>query len=143
MSNSTISKSAFFATTPKTVWAYLTEADKLGEWFHPAEDDLAVDSNYALIVKNDDGESNRIIWGKVLIWDPTTTLQYTFEIAPFAGVSTTVTWHLEVAHGGTKLNLTHEGVGELGDASLDLLMALDDGWDDHIGCLRALLKKDD
>lgn len=140
MSNSSITKSAFFATTPETIWAYLTEADKLGEWFHPAEADLAANSDYALVTKDDDGETNRLIWGKVIIWDPTTRLQYTFEISPFAGVSTTVTWQLEVAHGGTKLSLTHEGVGELGDASLNLLMALDGGWDEHIGSLRKALK---
>ncbi len=141
MSNSTITKTAFFATKRETVWAYLTEADKLGEWFHPAESDLTTDSDYALIATADDGSVNKIIWGKVLIWNPPTTLQYTFEIAPFGGISTTVTWDLEEAHGGTMLSLTHEGIGELGDAALGLLMALDDGWDEHIGSLRKRLKK--
>jgi len=140
MSQSTINKTAFFDVNPETLWAYLTKADKLGEWFHPAESDLKADSEYALIAKGEDGSSNKIIWGKVLIWNPPTTLQYTFEIGPFAGVITTVTWELEAAHGGTKLTLTHEGVGELGEAALGLLMALDDGWDQHIGRLRTKLQ---
>jgi len=140
MSNSTITKTAFFATKPETVWAYLTEADKLGEWFHPAESDLAADSGYALIKTGDDESVNKIIWGKVLVWKPPTTLQYTFEIAPFGGVITTVTWNLKESHGGTMLTLIHEGVGELGDAALGLLMALDDGWDEHIGSFRKTLK---
>jgi len=140
MSNSTIIKTAFFATKPERVWAYLTKADKLGEWFHPADSDLMADSEYALIANTEDGNANKIIWGKVLIWNPPSTLQYTFEIVPFGEVSTTVTWNLKEAHGGTMLTLIHEGIGELGDAALGLLMALDDGWDEHIGCLRKTLK---
>ena len=138
MSNSTITKTAFFATTPETVWAYLTEAEKLGEWFHPAESDLSADSDYSLLAGG-----NKIIWGKVQVWNPPNTLQYTFEIAPFEGMSTVVTWNLEEAHGGTMLSLTHEGVGELGEAALGMLMALDDGWDEHISSLRKILKNED
>lgn len=136
MTDSTMTKTAFFAVKPETVWAFLTEADKLGEWFHPAEADLAADSDYALLEGG-----NKIIWGTVLTWDPTSTLQYTFEIAPFGGMSTTVTWSLMESHGGTMLTLTHAGVGELGDAALGMLMALDDGWDKHIASLRAKMNK--
>lgn len=135
MTNSTMTKTAFFGVEPKAVWAFLTEADKLGEWFHPAEADLAADSDYIL-----GADGNKVIWGTVLNWDPTSTLQYTFEIAPFGGVSTTVTWSLVESNGGTQLTLTHEGIGELGEAALGLLMALDDGWDKHIGSLREALK---
>lgn len=138
MSNSTITKTAFFAATPETIWDYLTKADKLAEWFNPAQGDLAPDSDYGLISKGKDG--GIIVWGKVIGWNPPSQLQTTFEIAPFGGVITTVTWDLEEAHGGTKLTLTHEGIGELGDAALGLLISLDDGWDEHIGCFRKVLK---
>lgn len=41
MSTTTIQKSLFLKASRETVWAYLTEKDKLGEWFHPADRDLA------------------------------------------------------------------------------------------------------
>ena len=140
MSNTTITKTAFFAATPETIWDYLTKADKLAEWFNPAEADLAPDSDYGLISKN--AEDGVIVWGKVIGWNPATTLQYTFKIAPLNGVVTTVTWDLEEVPGGTRLTLTHEGIGELGDTALGILMALDAGWDVHIACFRNAFKDD-
>ena len=140
MSNSTITKTVFFAATPDTVWEYLTKAEKLAEWFNPAQADLAADSDYGLISKGDDGSI--MIWGKVIGWNPVTQLKYTFEIAPFGGAITTVTWDIAEAHGGTKLTLTHEGIEKLGDAALGLLISLDDGWDEHIACFRKVLKND-
>lgn len=137
MANSSITKSAFFAVTPNIVWAYLTEADKLGEWYHPARQDLQSGQDYELY--NSENEE-KWIWGSVLEWDPPKKLVYTFTIPPLETISSTVTWILEEVYGGTKLSLTHEGVGELGDEALGLLIALDDGWDKHIGRLRESLK---
>ena len=138
MSNSTITKTAFFATSPETLWAYLTEADKLGEWYHPARQDLQADQDYELYNPEND---ERWIWGSVLEWNPPKKLVYTFIIPPLENISSTVTWVLEEALGGTKLSITHEGIGELGDEALGLIMALDDGWDEHIGKLRNTLKE--
>ena len=42
MTETTITKTIYIAASRETVWAYLTDKDKLGEWFHPAGDDLAV-----------------------------------------------------------------------------------------------------
>ena len=137
MSKSTIMKSAFFAATPDTVWAYLTEADKLGEWYHPARQDLGANQDYELY-NTDNGD--KWIWGSVLEWNPPKKLVYTFIIPPLEAISSTVTWVLEEIHGGTQLLLTHEGIGELGDEALGLLMALDDGWDKHIAGLREAIK---
>ena len=133
MSNTTITKSAFFATTPETIWAYLTEADKLGEWYHPARQDLQANQDYELFNK-ENGE--KWIWGSVLEWNPPKKLVYTFIIPPLEAISSTVTWELEESLGGTKLSLTHEGIEALGDSALGLMMALDDGWDEHIASLR-------
>ncbi len=137
MSHSTITKSAFFAAPPETVWAYLTEADKLGEWYHPARLDLEADQNYELY-NAENGE--KWIWGSVLEWNPPKKLVYTFIIPPLAAISSTVTWTLVEVNGGTKLSLTHEGIEKLGDEALGLLMALDDGWDEHIASLRKAMK---
>lgn len=48
-----------------------------------------------------------------------------------------MTTPLAEAFGGTRLTLHHEGIGDAaGDAALLLLMALDAGWDAHLGRLR-------
>jgi len=142
MNNSTITKTAFFAAPRETLWAFLTESEKLAQWFHPARANLQEGQDYELyLADTDDGQA--MIWGKVLHWEPPSKLVYTFNIPPFNGTSTTVSWFLEESHGGTMLTLTHEGVGELGDSALNLLMALDDGWDEHIGKLRKTLKNDE
>jgi len=40
MNTTTITKSIFFNAPRETVWAFLTDKDKLGEWYHPAEADF-------------------------------------------------------------------------------------------------------
>jgi len=139
MSATTISKTIFLAASPEAVWEYLTNKDKLGEWFHPAADNLVEGQPYALLGDANDSDS-KMCWGDVLSAKKPTTLVYTFTIKPLGGATTTVNWTLEEAAGGTRLTLVHEGIGEAaGEAALGLLMALDDGWDKHFGKLRASL----
>lgn len=140
--SSTITKTAFFTVQAETVWDFLTKKEKLAMWFHGAEFDLEANQDYALMNKSEDGSKNKIVWGTVQHWEPPHKLVYTFTIAPLNGIMTTVTWILEEAHGGTMLTLTHEGIGALGDDALGLIMALDAGWDEHIGALRKTLKDD-
>lgn len=146
MSNTatTISKTVFFNASRDTVWAFLTQKDKLALWFHPAEHDLAEGEAYALVRKGDDGGEIRQIWGRVLKMEEPETLVYTLIIDPFAGHETTVTWTLEDAAGGTRLSLTHEGIAEAtGAAALQLLSALDHGWDAHLWDLRNAVAPND
>lgn len=136
----TITKSVFFNASRDTVWSFLTNKDKLAKWFHPARANLAAGEEYALIRTTDDGATVPLIWGRVLEMDAPDKLVYTFVIDPFDGAETTVTWILEEVAGGTRLLLTHEGVAEAaGSATMRLLMALDDGWDEHLGHLRKSL----
>lgn len=140
MTDAIINKSVFFAAPRETVWAFLTEKDKLAEWFHPAESDLAENQDYALIHTDDDGSITKQCWGTVLEMDKPSRLVYTFTIKPLGGAMTTVTWTLEEAHGGTKLTLEHEGIGAAADeAAMNLLMALDVGWDKHLASLRSAI----
>ena len=116
-----ITKTAFFNVPRETVWSYLTDKDKLAEWYYPAMADLAPGDDYCLYAL-----------------EAPSKLVTSFVIAPFGSNSTTVTWLLEEAAGGTRLHLSHEGIAEAsGDAAMQLLMALDDGWDKHIAALRA------
>jgi len=136
MSETTISKSIFLAAPRETVWAYLTDKDKLGEWFHPADANLEEGKPYALLEDASDS-SSKICWGEVLSARKPAFLSYTFTIKPLGGAMTTVDWTLEEAAGGTRVTLEHKGVGEAaGEAALGLLMALDKGWDEHFAKLR-------
>lgn len=140
MSNDTIVKTILLDAPPESVWEYLVDKDKLGEWFHPARETLTDGNAYALVDDNKAANPGDVCWGKVIGMKAPSMLQYTFTVKPLGGAMTTVTWELEAVHGGTKLTLTHEGVGAAaGDAALGLLSALDKGWDEHFAKLRGLV----
>jgi len=138
MSSTTINKTIFLSASRETVWAYLTDKDKLGEWFHPADADLVEGQAYTLLADATDS-SSRICWGEVLSANKPSFLSYTFTVKPLAGAMTTVSWTLEEAAGGTRVSLSHEGISEAaGEAALGLLKALDKGWDEHFSKLRGV-----
>ena len=142
MSSTTINKSCFFAAPRETVWGFLTEKDKLAQWFHPSTADLVEGEDYQLVKKGSD-PAEPVLWGKVLKMDKPSTLIYTFTFGAFNGATTTVTWTLEEVAGGTKLTLKHEGISEAaGEAAMGFLMALDKGWDEHLDSMRAPLNPD-
>jgi uncharacterized protein YndB with AHSA1/START domain len=142
MTQTTITKSIFLKAPREVVWAFLTEKEKLALWFNPAEADLALGAEYALLAADKDGNAEKICWGEVLEMEKPTRLVYSFTIKPLAGAMTKVTWDLQdVMVGtnlkGTKLSLTHEGISEAaGEAAMGLLLALDAGWDAHLLDLR-------
>ena len=140
----TIEKSIFLAASPQTIWAFLTDKDKLGTWFHPAQSDLALGQEFSLMSTNDDGEQSKVCWGTVLEMTAPTHLVYDFTIGPLGGHMTTVTWTLEekTVNGATctKLSLTHTGLDKAaGDMAMNLLLALDNGWDKHLASMREKL----
>lgn len=133
----TIRKSVFFKASRETVWAFLTEKDKLAQWFHPPERDLAAGEDYALMRTGEDGSRSKLIWGRVVTMEAPEKLVYSFIIEPFNGAETIVTWILEEAVGGTRLSLIHEGVADAaGAATMQMLLSLDAGWDEHLESLR-------
>jgi len=138
MTDTTISKSIFLSAAREIVWQFLTDKDKLGLWFHPAESNLIEGQDFALVKTEDDGSTTKMCWGTVTAMNEPSSLTYTFTIKPFGGTMTTVTWTLEEILGGTKLSLKHVGLGEAaGDAAMGLLLALDGGWDKHLTALRS------
>ena len=137
MSNTTIIKTCFFSVPRETVWSFLTEKDKLGQWFHPSTADLVAGEDYALVRENDKGEEEKICWGNVIEMDKPNTLVYTFTVGPLDSAMTTVIWTLKEIPDGTKLTLKHEGISKAaGDAAIGLLMGLDKGWDKHLDQMR-------
>lgn len=139
MGNVTITKTAFFMAPREIVWQFLTEKDKLGKWFHPADSDLTEGKDYSLISIADDGARMKICWGTVLEMSPPEKLVWTFTVNALDGVMTNVSWSLEELNGGTKLTLVHSGLDETGKG-LELITMLDAGWDSHLGKLREISK---
>jgi uncharacterized protein YndB with AHSA1/START domain len=137
MSDTTITKTVFFAASRQTVWSFLTDKDKLGTWFHRAEADLAAGEEYALLRDDDDGNPQKICWGEVSIMEPHDRLEYSVTVGPLGGLMTQVAWRLEDVAGGTRLTLHHSGIAA-NEETLGLVMALDAGWDAHLGDLRKL-----
>ena len=139
MTESSLCKTIFLAASRETVWRFLTEKDKLAKWFHAADADLQEHQDYALVSKADNGSTIKLCWGTVLEMNHPASMTWSFTIKPLNGEMTTVQWELAEAHGGTMLSLKHTGISQAaGDAALNLLMALDEGWDKHFSALRAV-----
>jgi len=79
---------------------------------------------------------DKLMWGEVLVSEPYSRLEYTFTIAPMGDRTSTVKWTLTEVPGGTNLSLRHEGLPQ-GEEAFGLTLALDKGWDDHLGRMRA------
>lgn len=138
MSVTTITKSIFIKASRETVWSFITDAEKLAEWFHPAAANLEEGKPYALLGDASDPES-KMCWGDVLKLDKPSSLVYTFSLKPMGEAVTTVSWTLEEAAGGTRLTLVHEGMGEATeDSGFGFLYAIDAGWDKHFEKLRTV-----
>lgn len=124
MTDTTIRKTVFLAAEKSKVWEFLTRADKLGRWFHPADQDLSEGAPYTLRNKID---GDRMCWGDVQEMRAPDYMKWSFTVGPMDGLMTTVEWHLEDAPGGTRLSLTHAGLPETTEA-FGLVLALDHGW---------------
>ena len=135
MTDATITKTIILAAPRETVWAFLTQRDKLAQWFHRSDVDLSEGQDYALLEKTDDGADMTVCWGTVLQMDAPSKLVYSFTVRPLDGAMTTVTWILDEVGDGTRLTMQHTGLEEV-DAPFGLMMALDAGWDQHMGSLR-------
>lgn len=134
----TLRKQIYLKASKADVWAYLTDPEKLALWFHKPEKTLAQGDDYAMFGTE---SGNKLMWGKVTTATPHDHLSYTFTIGPMGDAVSTVTWSLEDVPGGTQLTLTHDGLPE-GAAAFDLTLALDKGWDDHLGRMRESLHAD-
>ena len=101
--NTDIKKSIFVDAKPVTVWSYLTDKCRLGEWYHPAEQHLTDGAPYSLYRTDDAGERVGQIRGTVLEMQPFTKLVITFVIAPMGEHESTITWSLNAVDGRHKI----------------------------------------
>lgn len=128
----TIRKSIYLKASKATVWAFLTEIDKVKTWFHRYDTDLAEGRDYK-IYGQDSGD--QLGHGSVTRADPHDLLEYSFAIGPMQGGSSVVKWTLDEVAGGTRLNLEHSGLSDSAEG-FGLVLALDKGWDDHLNRMR-------
>jgi uncharacterized protein YndB with AHSA1/START domain len=137
MTDRTIQKSIYLKASKAQVWDYLTDPDKLAIWFHKPPAPLTHNEDYAMYGAT---SGDKLMWGHVNEAKPHDYLEYTFTIAPMGDATSTVKWTLEEVAGGTRLSLAHIGLPE-GEPAFDLTLALDKGWDDHMGRMRDDLHK--
>ena len=138
MTDTILRKSIYLKAPRQRVWDYLTQPEHLAEWFHAPKTALAEGEDFACYGAE---SGDRLIWGTVQIADAPRTLQYTFTVGPMGDAVSTVTWTLTEVPGGTYLSLEHTGLPQGTDA-FGLTLALDEGWDRHLGRLRNSLHGD-
>lgn len=127
-----IHKSIYLKASKATVWAFLTEIDKVKTWFHRYDTDLAAGRDYKIFGQD---SGNELGHGTVLRFKPFDLLEYSFAIGPMQGDSSTVKWTLHEVAGGTRLNMEHSGLSGSAEG-FGLVLALDKGWDDHLNRMR-------
>ena len=133
MSNTTIRKSIMLAAPRETVWDYLTQPEQLAKWFHAPKAPL-VEGGKLEMFGTESGDL--LIWGDARRARAPEYLEYTFTVKPMGDAVSVVKWTLEALEGGTRLSLEHEGL-PAGAEAFGLALALDKGWDDHMGRMRA------
>lgn len=135
MTHTVLQKTIFLRAEPTTVWAYLTDPDRLAEWFHKPERSLAAGQKLEMFGTT---SGNLLIWGEVRVARPPEYLEYTFTVKPMGDAVSVVKWTLEPVSGGTRLALQHEGLPQSAEA-FGLILSLDSGWDEHFVKMRTAL----
>lgn len=138
MTAAIIRKSIYLRANRAEVWEYLTDPDKLAIWFHKPPTPLQEGADYEMFGTT---SGDKLMWGHVATARPPEYLEYSFSIAPMGGATSQVKWTLEEVPGGTRLSLEHSGLPQGADA-FGLTLALDKGWDEHLGRMRASAHED-
>lgn len=129
----TLIKTIVLAAPREKVWEYLTQPELLAKWFHAPKSPIAEGQKLEMFGAE---SGDKVIWGDVRTARAPEYLEYTFSVGPMGDAVSVVKWTLETIDAGTKLTLEHEGMPE-GAAAAGLLMAIDKGWDEHMGAMRA------
>ncbi|MEM9530874.1 MAG: SRPBCC domain-containing protein [Pseudomonadota bacterium] len=135
MSEFTIVKTIFIKAPAEHVWKFLTQKDKLALWFHEGEQSIESTGLYAVVTNSLGKEGDRLCWGEVTEYTPTTRLVHTFTHNSLKGTETTCVWELTNVDGGTILRLTHSGFEQAEDG-FNQAANHDVGWDEHFVRLR-------
>ena len=120
-----LKKTVFLGVPVDTAWAFLTEADRLAQWFFKTDADFEVGAAYTLYSREEEGAKR--CWGEVLEMSAPSRLRQSFTIAPSGGVMTELLWELNAVDGGTRIKLMHTELEAAGEAAFGLMLALDGG----------------
>ncbi|MEM6496205.1 MAG: SRPBCC domain-containing protein [Pseudomonadota bacterium] len=137
MTEFTITKTIFIKAPSEHVWKFLTDKDKLALWFHEGEQSIESTGLYAVLSNTPGNESERLCWGEVTHYEPTSRLVHTFTHSGLKGVITLCEWELKDVEGGTIVRLTHSGF-EDADDGFNQAADHDVGWDEHFAQLRSI-----
>lgn len=134
MTDTTIRKAIHIKATAEQVWGFLTDPEKLERWFHKPQAPMEQGKSYHVMKKDSD---ERLMWGDVLLTEPFTRLRYEFSLHMMPELVSIVDWTITPEEGGVWLSLEHTGL-PAGEAAYGLVLGLDEGWDKHLGQMRAL-----
>jgi len=131
-----------YSQSPEEVWEYLTQAELIALWLMP-NNFLAISGQEFQFRSNPIPSMNLdgIFHCKVLELLPYQKLVYTWRGGPGDGVftlDTVVEWTLQKQGNGTKLLLQQTGFT---DTNHTILLAMTDGWNQHIQKMRNLLNE--
>lgn len=130
-----IEKELFIKATPQSVFRALTEKAELERWYlTKAELDLRPGGAISFEWDRTRGVYN---FGKILALEPPHRLSYTWEALEPS--PTTITFELNAENDGTRLHLTHTGIGE-GEEWDHYYHSRNGGWSIHLANLIAWLE---
>lgn len=132
MTDPVLRKTIFLKASRAEVWAFLTEPEKLAQWFHPSKQTLAQGQELEMFGAT---SGDLLIWGEVRVARAPEYLEHTFTVKPMGDSVSVVKWTLSEVPGGTQLSLEHSGLPAAAEA-FDLVLSLDTGWDKHFGQMR-------
>ena len=97
----------YIRTTPRKLWAALTQGDFMGNYWH-AKIRSAWTVGAAVQTVTRKGKLDWV--GNVVTYDPPRLLSYTFQILGFQARSSRIVFQLEEAGSAVKLTLSHHGI---------------------------------
>jgi len=128
-----LEKELFIKATPERVFRALTEKEDLERWFVQKAD---VDLRPGGTIRFEWGPG-AVETGRIVVLDPPHRFSYTWEALEPS--PTTITFELVAENDGTRLRLSHTGIGE-GENWDSYYNAVHSGWSMHCENLTAWLE---
>ena len=131
----TFEKELFIKASPQRVFQALTQKEDLESWF-VTRAEVEPRAGGALRFAWDQ-EAKSVEVGKILAYEPPSRISYTWEMQ--GSSPTTITFELSAENDGTRLHLTHTGIGE-GDDWDRYYAGIGRGWPAHLKDLTSWLE---
>jgi uncharacterized protein YndB with AHSA1/START domain len=129
----TLEKEVFIKASPKRVFQALTDPAELERWFvQKAQVDLRLGGAIRL-----EWAPDAVELGTILVLEPPHRLSYSWQALEPS--PTTITFELTAENDGTRLRLTHTGIGE-GEDWDSYYSSVSIGWSAHLNHLASWLE---